>query len=135
MMTSIDVLRPGVEESRVHPGIFQGPCLSGFITTSAWHQGSRGQLTQIWGQSPLSTPRLSSWASSKESLVWQTKSAGAGREPGALLTNLWYLSNLLCLSWCHQVSQQCPCALGNKLKAVQRYLDHLCDCWAGEMEV
>lgn len=26
-------------------------------------------------------------------------------------------------------------ALGNKLKAVQRYLDHLCDCRAGEMEV
>ena len=92
-----------------------------------------GQLAQ--SRDTYHRPPPLHWAVSKEPLVSSTKSAGAWREPGALLTNLWYLSNLLCLSWCHQVSQQCPRALGDKLKAVQRYLVHLCDCWAGEMEV
>lgn len=92
------------------------------------------ELTQTWGQRPPCLLPLC-LGIFKASLVSPTMSAGVGSEPGALLTNLWYLSNLLCLSWCHQVSRQCPRALGNKLKPVQRYLDHLCDCWAGEMEV
>ena len=131
----IDILRPGVGTASL-PWRFLGPLPLCHVTTSAWRQGFWGGLDSwLRAGTPITGAPAPHWAASKEPLVSSTKSAGAWREPGALLTNLWYLSNLLCLSWCHQVSQQCPHALGDKLKAVQRYLVHLCDCWAGEMEV